>query len=471
MKHILVVDDDKTNLMMAKEALSSSYKVTAVTKGTQALAFLEKNTCDLILLDLMMPEMDGFEVMSRIQQMEGRENIPIIFLTADNDAAVESKCLEEGAQDFIAKPFVKRVMLSRIERLLELEELREELADRLEKKTREVIDIQSRTQKDALTGLWNRAYTEKLINEKLAAGEKGAVFMMDMDNFKAINDSYGHLAGDKVLKMFADTLEAYAHEGDVLCRIGGDEFMAFIKGNLTKKELEKRASEIIFDVDRKLQECKFETNSSVSVGIAQAGTDGNGFHPLYNAADKALYFAKLNGKNTYHFFSDQEKLEGNRASNMVDLKQISELMARDDNGKGVYHLDYDNFHHVYNFIRRFVKRNHREVHTILFTAQIKKDDIRKGPIDGVMDGVMNGVIEATELEKAIGILEIAVYESLRKVDVSSRYSSKQLIVMLMDSNLENSERVAARILKLYSELAAETTAIRFEFGIAGMEKE
>ena len=335
MKHILVVDDNKTNLVMAKDALCDLYKVTAVTMGAQALKFLENNTCDLILLDINMPEMDGFEVMSRIQQMEKCKDIPIIFLTADNDSAVESRCLEEGAQDFIAKPFVKRVMRSRIGRLLELEELRAELADRLEKKTLEVIDMQSKSQKDALTGLWNRAYAEKMVDEKIAAGDHGAVFMMDMDNFKAINDNYGHLAGDQTLKMFAETMQAYANEEDVLCRIGGDEFVMYIAGTTDEEVLKKRAKEIIDDMVRKIQECKFETNSSVSVGIAVEGADGTDFKTLYNAADKALYFVKLNGKNMYHFYSDQKKVEGNRAANMVDLKQIGELLARSDGGQGV----------------------------------------------------------------------------------------------------------------------------------------
>jgi len=399
-----------------------------------------------------MPEMDGFEVMSRIQQMENRKDIPIIFLTADNDSAVESRCLEEGAQDFIAKPFVKRVMRSRIGRLLELEELRAELADRLEKKTLEVIDIQSKSQKDALTGLWNRTYAEKMVNEKLAAGDCGAIFMMDMDNFKAINDNYGHLEGDKTLKMFAETLEAFANEGDVLCRIGGDEFVIYMSGQPNEEQIRKRAKCIIDDMDRKLDECKYETNSSVSIGIAVVGTDGDDFKTLYNAADKALYFVKLNGKNMYRFYSDQKKLEGNRASNLVDLKQIAELMARSDSGQGVYQMDYDNFHYIFNFIRRFVKRNDYDVHTLLFTANSKAV----------------GAIENEALETAITALEEAVYTSLRKVDICTRYSTKQIIVMVIDSNEENSEMVANRILNNYRK--AYSGEVDFEFGIAGVEK-
>ena len=143
MKHILIVDDNKASLAAARSALCDDHKVTAVTMGTQALRFLDSNCCDLILLDINMPEMDGFEVMKRIREKDGCAEIPIIFLTADDDAETENRCLEEGALDFIAKPFAPSVMRSRINRILELEEMRRIRADKLEQKIQEVTDIKS----------------------------------------------------------------------------------------------------------------------------------------------------------------------------------------------------------------------------------------------------------------------------------------------------------------------------------------
>lgn len=142
MKHILIADDNKTCLASAKAALGDIYKVTAVTSGKQALRFLENNMCDLILLDINMPEMDGFEVMRKIRQNNALDDISIIFLTADSDAETESRCLEEGADDFIAKPFVVNVMRSRIARILELSDLRKNLAVKLEERTRHITHIQ-----------------------------------------------------------------------------------------------------------------------------------------------------------------------------------------------------------------------------------------------------------------------------------------------------------------------------------------
>lgn len=140
MKRIMVVDDDKVNLASAKSVLSNTYNVTAVTSGAQALKFLERNTCDLILLDINMPEMDGFQTMERIRA-EVANPPPIIFLTAETDENTESKCLKAGAMDFITKPFSDIVMHSRIGRILELTELKNGLEDKLNERTRHIRHI------------------------------------------------------------------------------------------------------------------------------------------------------------------------------------------------------------------------------------------------------------------------------------------------------------------------------------------
>ena len=452
MKNILIIDDDKLNLATARRVLSGEYKVIPAMKGTQALAYLQNGDCDIILLDINMPEMDGFEVLQKIRQMESCKDIPVIFLTADNDTETETRCFKEGAIDFIAKPFVPEVMRSRIGRALELEELRCSLAERLEQKTREVSDIKNKSCQDALTGLWNRVYTEAAVNKMIAQEAKGTLMMIDLDNFKAINDNYGHIEGDRVLKMFADTLRDFSGEEDILCRIGGDEFVVFYKDLTSKSEIGSRAADIISDLCDKLEQCKFETNSSVSIGIAQAPEDAAEFNRLYNCADKALYYVKQNGKNSYHFFSDKLQTEKKRGEKNVDLNYLREFMNRADGGRGVYSLDCESFHHVYNFIHRFVERSRREVQTLLFT--IVDNDEQK--------------MDIAEMELALETLEKAIYQSLRRSDVSTRYSSKQIIVILMDVNEVNGDMVAARILKCFRKLYTGRT-VQIDYGIASMD--
>ena len=452
MKNILIIDDDKLNLATARRVLSAEYKVIPAMKGTQALAYLQNGDCDIILLDINMPEMDGFEVLQKIRQMESCKDIPVIFLTADNDTETETRCFKEGAIDFIAKPFVPEVMRSRIGRALELEELRCSLAERLEQKTREVSDIKNKSCQDALTGLWNRVYTEAAVNKMIAQEAKGTLMMIDLDNFKAINDNYGHIEGDRVLKMFADTLRDFSGEEDILCRIGGDEFVVFYKDLTSKSEIGSRAADIISDLCDKLEQCKFETNSSVSIGIAQAPKDAAEFNRLYNCADKALYYVKQNGKNSYHFFSDKLQTEKKRGEKNVDLNYLREFMNRADGGRGVYSLDFESFHHVYNFIHRFVERSRREVQTLLFT--IVDNDEQK--------------MDIAEMELALETLEKAICQSLRRSDVSTRYSSKQIIVILMDVNEVNGDMVAARILKCFRKLYTGRT-VQIDYGIASMD--
>ncbi len=452
MKTILVVDDDKLNLTVVSQVLSGTYDAVSVKNGEEALDYLAEKTCDVILLDINMPGMNGFELLEEIRKLEQCQHIPVIFLTGEKDVETETRCFKEGAVDFIAKPFVPAVMLSRIGRALEMEELRRSLADRLEQKTQEVSHIKSKAYQDVLTGLWNREYAEETINRMIAEGEQGALFMIDMDNFKLINDHYSHLAGDEMLKMFADTLRAFAGEEDVLCRLGGDEFIAFVKDVTDKKELSGRAAKIILDLCRKIKECRYDTDTSVSIGIARTPEDGTTFDKLYHAADKALYYVKKNGKNAYYFYNEALMGGDGAGETTVDLNYLQEMMSRKDNGRKTYFMDFGSFHHVYNFIRRFVERSEHDVQTVLFTVK----------------GAGEEQPDAAETELALKLLEQAIYDSLRRSDISTRYSNRQLIVILMDANNENGDMVAERIVRNFKGLY-DRGKVSVEYGIARLE--
>ena len=278
-KHILVVDDVTTNLRYIGEVLRDRYTLSMAKSGTQALKVMEKNIPDMILLDIKMPVMDGYEVLETLKKDERYSNIPVIFLTADADEGNETKGLRMGASDFIKKPFVPEVMLSRIERILSQEE-----------KNRE---IRLMAYKDPLTGLWNRAYIEEKVNEFANAKMKGSFMLLDLDNFKGINDTYGHVKGDAALVAFGKTLSSFVHSDDVVARIGGDEFAIFLKDAVGEDLLGERVAGLIKDVERELKIVKADDSiSSVSVGISQMPLDGTGFIELYNKADIAMNFVK-----------------------------------------------------------------------------------------------------------------------------------------------------------------------------------
>ena len=138
MKYVLVVDDDNITLMMVSHALTDTYRVATATSGAEAIKLLDTEIPDLILMDVEMPEMNGMEAAKLIKANSSWEQIPLIFLTADSDPVTEAACLKLGADDFIIKPVVPLVMTSRISRILELKELRDELKTQLEKKTKQV---------------------------------------------------------------------------------------------------------------------------------------------------------------------------------------------------------------------------------------------------------------------------------------------------------------------------------------------
>lgn len=452
MKTILVVDDDEHNLKAVRKVLSEEYRVILVVNGQQALNYLENGECDIILLDIYMPQMDGFEVLKKIRGMEKCRNIPVIFLTGDNDAETETRSFKEGAADYITKPFVSDIMLARIGRIFELEELRRDLEEKLVQTTREISEMKKKARQDALTGLWNRMHIEEAVNDMLTQGTVGALMMIDMDNFKFINDHYGHIVGDRVLIMLADTLRDFASEGDVLCRLGGDEFMVFVKDVSLKSALSDLAVNIISDLRKKINECGFEIDTSVSIGIAQAPEDGNEFIVLYNSADKALYHVKQNGKSAHHFYSDRLQTENAPGEKIVDLKYLQDLMNRTDSNAGAYLMEFESFHHVYHFIRRFAGRSNRAVQIVLFTIMENE----------------NAQPDTEETELALDLLEKAVYTFLRRSDVSTRYSSKQLIVILMDTDDENGDMVAERIVEIFN-MVYMGEKVWVDYGIARME--
>ncbi len=144
MKHILVVDDDPVILKATEDTLHDLYQVTAVLSGARALRYLALYDCDLIILDINMPGMDGFEVLHALRENKSLAQIPVIFLTGSIESEDESRCLDEGAVDFINKPFVPNVMRARVSRILELDELRKNLAQRLEERTAHIRAIQQK---------------------------------------------------------------------------------------------------------------------------------------------------------------------------------------------------------------------------------------------------------------------------------------------------------------------------------------
>lgn len=444
MKKILLVDDDHMNCILAKHALGQEYQVVVMHSGREALEYLEGERPDLILMDIEMPEMDGKEVVRRFKEKEDLINIPVVFLTADANPMTEAECLTFGADDFITKPFVPDVMKRRVEKVLGAHEKRKDLEILLEQNTMKSLT-------DALTGLNNRPFLEKELKKLLDDEHYGTLFMIDLDNFKKMNDTYGHIVGDEVLKTFADVLKKYARKGDLICRLGGDEFVTFYT-ELTEQDIvAQKATDIITTFSERMGAMGYGGIVSVSIGI-KITTGGEEFQELYDKADKTLYFVKNNGKNAYQIYDDNNTSSAGKL-NQIDtnttLERIHSMMIQGlEDNKGAFHVEYNEFKKMYDFALRCVTRSRRKVQIVLFTINALVDNQSKDVVERNMD-----------------LFTKAVISSLRSVDTGTRYSSNQYLLILMDADWEDGAAVAGRVVNRFKELvgvSADNWRISFE---------
>ncbi|MBO5342367.1 MAG: diguanylate cyclase [Lachnospiraceae bacterium] len=443
-KHILIVDDVTTNLKLAAEVLQGHYKLSMAKSGEQAIQFLQKVKPDLILLDIRMPEMDGYQTLEIIKANPATANIPVVFLTVDDQRESEIKGLKMGAMDFILKPFEPGVMLSRIDKILQIEDLRKNLS------------ISAR--KDVLTGLWNRKQLEDEVERYLdETGQKAVFIIMDIDNFKQVNDTYGHIMGDAVLECAGKILKNSVGPRDIAARIGGDEFAVFLKGDYSEEEIVEYCEMIIHQLEEDIADVINNKDIvTVSMGIAQVPVDGYDYLSLYTKADKALYFVKQNGKNDFHFFYQREEKEEEEVSETenknVDMEKLEQFVAERNEAEGAYRVEYEGFKHIYHFVSRGIGRTGQTVQMALFTLNYIKSM-------GVTPEI---------LHKAMKELERAIIVSLRQGDVTTQYSSFQYVVLLMSASEENAEKVVQRILDTWEEMN-EYEGIQLDYAIKQVE--
>lgn len=421
MKRLLIADDVATNLRLVSEVLKGQYEVATAKSGEQALHIIDTFEPDIILLDIGMPKMDGYSVMERLKANPATANIPVIFLTGDTSKEAEAKALSSGAMDYIRKPFEPMILKSRIEKALNIADIRN--------------DLEESSRRDPLTGLWNRAYIEEYFGSA-SEDEKGYLMMLDLDNFKGINDTYGHVIGDRSLELFAEVLSSISDSTDIACRIGGDEFMLYRKGEHDRENIRDLAKKIIVAAELKINSMLDETGKSeegvsVSIGIAQYPEDGAEFTEIYSAADKALYFVKQNGKRGYHFFQDDCRTlaEINREIAQIDMQQLKLLIEEQSEEAGAYQVEYEGFKKIYHFVNRCAIRNGQNVQIVLFTLSLKE-----------------GHEDDAVISESIGMLEADISGLLRRADVATQYSKNQYVVILMDTNKENGMIAVNRVL-------------------------
>jgi diguanylate cyclase (GGDEF)-like protein len=314
MQRILIVDDVPANVKILREMLISNYELFVATNGRMAVEVAEAKMPDLILMDVMMPEVDGVTACGVLHSRPATAEIPVIFITAKSEVDDMVRGFEAGGVDYVTKPFSPAELNARVKTHLELKRSREQLQSygrQLEEANRQLEDRNDRLNEaieqlhmaamtDPLTGLRNRRYMTMKIQEEMVRFKRTrrlfSLVIADIDHFKDVNDQYGHECGDEVLRRVADVLRLGVREQDAVARWGGEEFLMLLP------ETESSGAALVAEklrraIEETAGQCLGQTIAVTMTFGATAYDESANMDTTIREADNALYLGKQRGRN------------------------------------------------------------------------------------------------------------------------------------------------------------------------------
>lgn len=429
-KWIAIADDDMGNLKMAGHVLSkSNMRVSAMNSGKALLQFMKENQPDLVLLDIMMPEMDGFETFQKLREQEknlGHQEVPVVFLTAEESKDIEGKGFELGASDFIRKPFLPEVLRHRIQTILANHE--------------KIHGLEEEVNIDKLTGLLNKVASNNKLTE-CCQTMKGSLLVVDLDSFKLVNDLHGHEAGDKVLRSFAEILRRHTKPEDIVGRIGGDEFIVFLANGQSEQEIKDFAAALnqeLHDACVKILGEEMNIPIGVSIGAVFVPDHGTDYASLFKMGDKALYYVKRNGKHGARLYQEgqESEVQEENINAAYNLQYLSKIMEERNESNCALFVGQETFTQIYRFMLRFIKSYDGKAYKVLFSISPKDEaDLNNGKFEKMTE-------EFGECMKT----------TLRKSDLMMQSKSNQFFLLLPEVNDLQIDRVIGRILDQWEKL-------------------
>ncbi|MBQ7487048.1 MAG: response regulator [Clostridia bacterium] len=436
----IIVDDDETSLKIAEDVLrKNNIRVTALRSGQALLDYLQRNVYsfpDLILLDTNMLDTEGFAALKNIQQTtEGDAEIPVIFLSADQEEESETRGFELGALDFIRKPFAPDVLLSRVQNALRTQE-------KLQKFEREA-------RIDSMTGFLNKNTAEDRIHE-MCRTETGLLCILDLDSFKLVNDLYGHDIGDRVLILFADLLKNNMRSDDVCGRIGGDEFLVFAKNMKTDTELRhfsQRINEDYLHMMKKLLGTDLKFQVGISIGAAAVPAHGRDYAKLFHLADQALSTVKQSGKHNC-VLNGTPQADGRYANGELTLDSVTMILEERSISPNAMWMGREAFINIYRYMMRYMERYRGVAYRALFSVETTSDTVTK-----------------EERMDIMAQFRRLMQESLRNSDVMVEVSENQIFLLLPEMHEGSIDVVVGRLMKKWEKSEYnDRTIIKWETG-------
>jgi len=311
---ILIADDDPSIRLVLKHSMEQSgYHVIEAANGLEAVQAAIRQIPDLILMDAVMPEMDGFRATEEIKKLTEFLTTPILMATSLDDDQSIARAFDVGACDYITKPFNWSVLKHRTTRML--------FAADAERKIRHLA------YHDALTGLPNRMLFMDRIDQAISRAQrengKFAILYIDIDHFKVINDSMGHAAGDQLLNIVSQRLTEVLRKTDTIARLGGDEFTIIIEDLEEAESVALVAKNILATLDKPIELFEKEVHIGGSIGIALYPQDGENFGTLLKNSDTAMYKAKELGRQTFQFYEHEMSLKAMRRLDLENQIRVA----------------------------------------------------------------------------------------------------------------------------------------------------
>jgi diguanylate cyclase (GGDEF)-like protein len=306
-KLLLVEDSDAQGDHVACILRERGYDVTWAKSGIEALKLSRAEPPDLIILDVVLGDVDGFSVCRWLKMHEATRDIPIIMLTVKDELEYRVEGLNVGANDYLPKPFEDEELEARIFAALRVKAQQSELRQRNSQLESMLHSVETLAITDALTGLYNRRRFADVLRREFAVtrryGSSLCCVMVDIDHFKPINDRLGHLAGDRVLKEVAERLGESLREVDLVARYGGEEFVVLLPHTTREacKVVTSRVASLIRNIDLELEGERVRVTASFGIASTEEASISDA-EELVKAADQALYRAKRNGRDRIEIY-------------------------------------------------------------------------------------------------------------------------------------------------------------------------